>query len=286
MQHPVRIFFMNKYNGIKRRIKSLGWFLILCFKRGGIIRGARNIFAPPYRNLARKIISDGIVYGAFRRYDVKGCSKQLWTALSVDNEAVKMVAVETGFPWQWHYYENNGTDLEASDVVMDCGACEGLYTLLACDRVQQVIAIEPVPDFIAGLQRSFGGCTNVQIVPAALAERDGLATMQLSGASSHISENCQSGISVKIRSIDSICAEYKIVPTYIKADLEGFERHLIAGAANIIKQYKPKIAITGYHRQDDAKVIKGLLLAYRPDYRIIEVGVEPKWGAPMMIHAS
>jgi FkbM family methyltransferase len=277
---------MNICSGIGRRLKNLGWLLFLGHKRGGYTRGLRNIFAPRYQVLARDVISDGVIEGAFKRYDVRGCAKQLLTSLSVDSEAVKMVAVETGFSFQWHYYENNGTGLEASDVVMDCGSAEGLFTLLACDRVKQVIAIEPVPEFLVGLQRSFGGCHNVLIVPAALGEQDGVATIQLSGASSRISEKSQNGISVKLRSIDSIVAEHKIVPTYIKADLEGYERHLIAGAANTIKQHKPKIAITVYHRQDDAEVIKGLLLAYRPDYRIIEIGVEPNWGGAMMIHAS
>lgn len=55
--------------------------------------------------------------------------------------------------------------------------------------------------------------------------------------------------------------------TFIKMDIEGFEMRALKGAANIIKEQKPKLAISIYHKPGDFVEIPALLLKLRPDYQ-------------------
>jgi len=47
----------------------------------------------------------------------------------------------------WHHYEINETTINSEDIVLDCGAAEGLFTLKVADYSSKVYAIEPLPQF-------------------------------------------------------------------------------------------------------------------------------------------
>ena len=55
--------------------------------------------------------------------------------------------------------------------------------------------------------------------------------------------------------------------TFIKMDVEGAELKSLIGAANTIKKYKPRLAISIYHKPSDIYEIPQLLMEYRTDYR-------------------
>lgn len=56
--------------------------------------------------------------------------------------------------------------------------------------------------------------------------------------------------------------------TFIKMDIEGAELDALRGASQIIKEQKPKLAISVYHRDDDIVAIPKLLTGLRPDYKL------------------
>lgn len=55
--------------------------------------------------------------------------------------------------------------------------------------------------------------------------------------------------------------------TYIKMDVEGAEVNALKGAKKTICKYKPKLAISVYHKRDDIWEIPMLLLQYNPEYK-------------------
>lgn len=55
--------------------------------------------------------------------------------------------------------------------------------------------------------------------------------------------------------------------TFIKMDIEGAEREALVGAEKIIKEQKPKLAISIYHKREDIWEIPGLILEMNPDYK-------------------
>jgi FkbM family methyltransferase len=56
--------------------------------------------------------------------------------------------------------------------------------------------------------------------------------------------------------------------TFLKADIEGGEMGMLHGAKNSIKQHKPKIAISIYHRCSDLIEIPLLIHEMVPDYKM------------------
>ena len=57
---------------------------------------------------------------------------------------------------------------------------------------------------------------------------------------------------------------------FIKADIEGAERDLLAGAENTIKRFKPKISIRTYHLPDDPEVLYNIIKKYVPEYKTVQ----------------
>jgi len=56
--------------------------------------------------------------------------------------------------------------------------------------------------------------------------------------------------------------------TYIKMNIEGSEKEALAGAEKTIQNYKPKLAIAGYHKTDDLWKIPIIMKQFRKDYKI------------------
>lgn len=69
--------------------------------------------------------------------------------------------------------------------------------------------------------------------------------------------------------VDSIDALLDGAPaTFIKYDVEGAEYEALLGTAQTIRTYKPKLAVSAYHRREDLFALPALIHELNPDYRI------------------
>jgi FkbM family methyltransferase len=57
---------------------------------------------------------------------------------------------------------------------------------------------------------------------------------------------------------------------FIKADIEGAERDMLAGARNVLKEFAPKLAVCTYHLPDDHIILKEIILDANPNYKIVQ----------------
>ena len=57
---------------------------------------------------------------------------------------------------------------------------------------------------------------------------------------------------------------------FIKADIEGFERNMLKGAQETLKNFAPKLALCTYHLPDDPEVLAGLIKQANPKYNIVQ----------------
>lgn len=197
-----------------------------------------------------------------------------------------MVLSETLDARNWHYYEVPETRVEADDIVADCGAAEGIFALLVQARARHVYAIEPSPLWTDSLRRTFEGVSNVTVLPVALGDTAGEAYLSGGALDSTVSSGAERGATrVQVETIDRLFADRDLPLTYLKADLEGFELSMLAGARRTIARNLPKVAITTYHRAEHAEQITSFVRDVDPRYRVRTKGIDAVTGSPVMLHA-
>ena len=77
--------------------------------------------------------------------------------------------------------------------------------------------------------------------------------------------NDQSCDAIKCVTLDS-CVKEKV--TFIKMDIEGAELEALRGCQNIIRQHKPKLAVSVYHKPEDIIEIPQYIKQLVPEYRL------------------
>lgn len=244
-----------------------------------------NLLAPPCRTLAKHRIARMRETDHGIAVTLRGVDGELWYPTGMPLHELYQVIAEQGYRWAWHRYEAAGTEVAASDVVFDCGAAEGLFAFLVSRRAARVMCFEPLPEFRTSLERTFGGMDHVEVVPVALSDRSGTAYLRRDGFMSAVTDQ-PTPDAVAVETIDGFSARTGIVPTYLKADVEGHELELLRGAAATIREHRPKIAITTYHRRGDSLALTALLRALQPEYRFTSTGFDASSGEPVLLHAS
>lgn len=171
-------------------------------------------------------------------------------------------------------YEQRTVAVRDDDIVVDVGAHLGTFTRIALQHgARRVIAIEPDPVNAACFARTFaseiaGG--RVTLVVAAAWHSAGSLTFEV-GNASQTGRVADSGSSraVKVRAVtlDDLVEELKPGRVdFIKMDIEGAERHALAGARRLLAAHKPKLAICIYHAPDDPEAVPRAVFAANGTY--------------------
>jgi FkbM family methyltransferase len=223
------------------------------------------------------------------KIQIKNMKLPLYYPSQVPLMPLNQVIRELLDPRDPHYYEKKSTKVD-EDIVADCGAAEGLFGITILNRYKKLYIFEPLPIYQKSLKRTYEEVSSVEILPYALGEESGQVFFHFDDfaiSSKVIAE--PSKLVIQQKSIDELFFETGQELTYIKADVEGAELSLLRGATKSIKECKPKIAITTYHRPDHAKIIAHIIREIEPKYRIetygcVIDGINPTY--PVMLHAS
>lgn len=157
---------------------------------------------------------------------------------------------------------------------VDCGcydAGNAFHFAGWCGRngYDRIWCFEPDRESYAGCTRLCAGLKNCTVHPYGLSDRVGTAAFRSgrkeeSGIVGPADGNCSDVIETV--ALDEFLRGERV--TFIKMDIEGAERDALKGAAQIIREQKPKLAVSIYHRPDDVIEIPKLILSLRPDYRL------------------
>ena len=156
---------------------------------------------------------------------------------------------------EWPIQDLLATILKNGDVFFDIGANIGYFSLLAARLVGnhgEVFSFEPVTSNLKILKQNIklNGFTCIKIIPKALADKRGKATLLLTrhhgGAtlsSLGISPPDVSGeIEVELETIDDLMAEEQLrIPKLIKLDVEGAEMVVLKGMEKTLKEHHPAL---------------------------------------------
>lgn len=266
------------------RFRVLYYWLI--GKRNGVSFKSlsQNIAAPRFKNRAEKYIETMEEDSDNYLVKIKDCKSILYFPKVVGLDALYHVIPEICDKKDWHYYEVPQTQVKINDIVVDCGAAEGLFSLTVKDRCQYIYIIEPSPFFIKSLNKTFRNSKNIDILQVAVGSSQGQKFITSEGMETKISD-APTDQRIMIETIDNLFFKKNKRITYIKADLEGYETKMLSGAQLTIKNYRPTLAITTYHNPEDVNLITSFLRNICPEYIFLIKGIESKFGAPVMLHA-
>ena len=116
------------------------------------------------------------------------------------------------------------------DTVLDCGAFEGYFSLLAASRFPGVpiVAFEPNYRNLAGLRANMArNHLSIDARPAAVSTRDGTADFTGSGCGGHLSAPSASSVPVPVMNLCRIITELDADRLLLKLDVEGEESTLL-----------------------------------------------------------
>ena len=184
-------------------------------------------------------------------------------------------------PHNWHNFLSPRFHIGTADVVIDCGAAEGLFTWFAAQRGAQVHAFEPDAGFVASIRKSFADSPQVSINHCALGHRSGQAYLSEDEIFSRLTA-ADCGTPVELRTLDDAMGEAKV--TFLKADVEGYEFRVLLGAEAVIRRHQPRIAVTVYHPQNNVAEITDFLRECHPSYQFATKGIFDN-GHPVLLQA-
>lgn len=175
-------------------------------------------------------------------------------------------------------YEDFGVRVDERDIVIDLGANIGMFTGFALWKgAQKVYAFEPVPYVLDYLKQTvevndYGN--KVEIIPWAVMDKKGeidicIDEENFGGSSCVLPREKSKKVKAKAVTLDEFVEENNIDRIdFIKADIEGAERYMLMGAKNVLREFRPKLALCTYHLPDDREVMTDLILEANPDYEI------------------
>ena len=149
---------------------------------------------------------------------------------------------------------------------LDLGAYRGDTVdefLRYTDGYEEITAVEPNPGNFKKLRENISGMKNVTVINAGIADTTGFMKIgKKAGRMPTLGD--RDGIEIPVTSVD----ELGFSPTYIKVDIEGMESAMLRGAAQTLKEQKPKLNLAAYHRTGDFYSLILQLHEINPEYKI------------------
>ena len=150
---------------------------------------------------------------------------------------------------------------------LDLGAYTGDTVKEFIERTrnyEKITAVEPDIKTFKKLLKNTDGIDNIQLINKCISDFSGKGKFAMnSGRNSVVSEN---GDTTDFITVDDLLNGEKI--TFLKMDVEGEELRAISGSNKTIKEDKPKMLISCYHRTEDLISIPKAIFNIRDDYKL------------------
>lgn len=136
--------------------------------------------------------------------------------------------------------------VSAGATVADVGANYGSYTYPLSRQAGRVVAFEPIPECANALRA--WGATNVDVVEAAISDREGSATLtipEIDGAEKLTQGSLEvagSGRDITVRTATLDSCHFSDL-SFVKIDVEGHELAVIRGAGDTLRRCRPLLLI-------------------------------------------
>lgn len=175
------------------------------------------------------------------------------------------------------YFLEDGKYLGKHEVILDCGAYTGdtLSELVGQMKYQdfdKYYCFEMDTDNIKLLEEKVHSCLSdiqnrIELVQAAVGAQDRVCSYSMNLSNSRIEDGCTGDGEGKMISLDSFLKSEKV--TFIKMDIEGYEKEALMGCKRIMQEQKPQLAICIYHKVEDIWEIPQYIKSIVPEYKFM-----------------
>lgn len=179
------------------------------------------------------------------------------------------------------YFSQNEIKFDNNEVYVDCGAYIGDTIIEFAETVhnkyKKIFAFELDSENYSKMKKNLADysdviCYNYGVWSKTKELEYGIGSSNNepdAGKSIYKTEDSENNIvqKAKVVSLDEILKNEEI--TFIKMDVEGAEIDALKGAANIISNQKPKLAISVYHKTSDFWQIPKLIKEFNPKYKFM-----------------
>lgn len=266
---PIVVTIMHDYI-VKEQLRRLGFFNVWNHAYFSIVYPKKFDNQNWYNSIEAILNSKSRIISTLKLFmDYK--SKQTFLEmikyrLTLRVEGLKKIAK----PVKQQYFEPSLIKIRNYEIFFDGGAYIGdtisFFLKYSDNKFKKIICFEPdhnsfnkLRDYVKDLKDK-----RITILPYALGKANTLKKFNYLGtAASRISKKGKDKI--KVVSLDNY---FKYKPTFIKMDIEGFEREALMGSRKILTQLKPKLAICIYHKPSDLWEIPNLIIKLNPNYHL------------------
>ncbi len=159
-------------------------------------------------------------------------------------------------------------EAQAGDIVLDCGAYTGNTSIYFSQKIGatgHVYGFEPSEDIFTRYAAHVANYDNITPFHTAVSNVTGHISFSADNApDSHITD---AGKKVPSIAIDDFVTNTNLPKVnFIKMDIEGAEEAALNGARNTIKKYRPHMAISIYHKNEDIYTLPALIHSIYPGY--------------------
>lgn len=212
-------------------------------------------------------MSDGTVYIASTRFHSEFC-QMLRAGRIADKRIVDVTGMMLEVYHHQQYFDLPFLQKNEHEIFVDGGCYDGENSCTFAEwagNVQKTIfAFEPD-------ENNFRKCKSVlekmdhvsyQLIPKGLWSSE--TVLDFCASSNEGSRFVAGGgTCIPVTSLDAVI-NGKV--TFIKMDIEGAEYEALKGAEKLIRKYKPKLAVSIYHKPEDIWELPGLVLSFCPEY--------------------
>lgn len=157
-------------------------------------------------------------------------------------------------------------NLKDNATIFDLGAYTGDTAqkfLKLFPATKKIVAVEPDSRNFSRLKNSC--LPKTECVNAAISYLDGVMHFSDEGGRNQ-SVNCGKNMVATV-TIDTLTERFS-APDFIKFDIEGQELNALIGGEKAIKEYKPILMVSAYHRSEDIVALPKKILSLRDDYKM------------------
>jgi FkbM family methyltransferase len=254
---------------ITQRLRDLGFKTVVPFAMLQVL--APQIFPPHmfYDGLLDDLCTDRAEYQALSERLADDHSRQVLDAV-IGFRRTLDPAVLAPLVTEHDLYGPEGLFEFANDeVYVDGGSYDGDTIRSFIERVHgrfdAVYAFEPDPVTFAKLRDNFLNEPRVHPIHAGLYSHGGSLRFR-DDASRGAIFAADGEIEMPVTTIDEVLGDRRL--TYVKMNIEGAEIDALRGGRNAISKWRPRLALSVYHRASDLWRIPQLVLELNPDYEL------------------